>query len=74
MTNPCLFLADAHAPPSEVSSQDGESTLPLSECSAPCAPAGQRETLSEAGWLLGVVQGEAFRCLCRRSRRAASAA
>ena len=42
MRNPDLFLADAHAPPSEVSSQDGESTRPLFECSAPCAPASQR--------------------------------
>ena len=37
MRNPDLFLADAHAPPSEVSFQDGEPTPPLSECSAPCA-------------------------------------
>ena len=42
MRNPGLFLADAHALPFEVSSQDGESTRPLSECFAPCAPACQR--------------------------------
>ena len=42
MRNPDLFLADAHAPPSEVSFQDGEPIHPLSECPAPCARAGQR--------------------------------
>ena len=45
MRNTGLFLADAHAPPFEVSSQDGESIRPLSECSAPCTPAGQRPKL-----------------------------
>ena len=75
MMNPDLFLAGTHAPPSEVSFQGGEPTRPLSECPASYARAGQRpKPLSEAGWLLEVVQGEPFRCLCRHSRRAASAA
>ena len=42
MRNPDLFLAGVHAPPSEVSFQGGEPTIPLSECPAPCARAGQR--------------------------------
>ena len=42
MRNPDLFLASAHAPPSEVSFQGGESTHPLSEYPAPCARAGRR--------------------------------
>ena len=45
MRNPDPFLADAHAPPSEVSFQDGEPTRPLPQCSAPCAQAGQRPKL-----------------------------
>ena len=42
MMNPDLFLAGAHAPPSEVSFQGGEPTRPLSECPASCARAGRR--------------------------------
>ena len=42
MTNLDLFLAGAHAPPSEVSFRGGEPTRPLSECPAPCAQAGRR--------------------------------
>ena len=42
MRNPDLFLAGAHAPPSEVSFQGGEPTRPLSECPVPCALVGQR--------------------------------
>ena len=42
MMNLDLFLAGAHAPPSEVSFQGGEPTHPLSECPASCAPASRR--------------------------------
>ena len=42
MTNLDLFLAGAHAPPSEVSFQDGEPTGLFSECPAPCVRAGRR--------------------------------
>ena len=42
MTNPDLFLAGAHAPPSEVSFQGGEPTHPLSECPASYARADRR--------------------------------
>ena len=42
MTNPDPSLAGAHAPPSEVSSQGGEPTRPLSECPASCARVSRR--------------------------------
>ena len=57
MTNPDLFLAGAHAPPSEVSFQGGEPTRPLSECPASYARADQRPKPFQSEELYPPVKG-----------------
>ena len=74
MRNPALFLAGTHTPPSEVSFRTGSTFVLFLSVLHLCPSRSKTETLSETGWLPRVVQGEAFRHLCRCSRRAESAA